>query len=79
MTETRTKEPMTVENAIELVTRKWDANGDCQSCGWHACLYEYGHLPGVMTIDQEMRRVELPCLNPESDGGHRGVRIYFDD
>lgn len=68
---------MTIDEAIELVRRKWDSEGECRSCGWHAALYEYGPLEAVIKIDHERQCVALPCLGEER-WGHRGVRIPFD-
>lgn len=71
---------MTIDEAIELVRRKWGSEGACCSCGWHAALYEYGDLHKAIEIDHDRKRVVLPCLN-QDDGerwSHRGVRIYFD-
>lgn len=70
---------MTLDEAIELVKRKWDDCDGCASCGHHACLYEYGDLADAICIDEEKRRVELPCLSDDEYAcHHRGVRIAFD-
>lgn len=70
---------MTIEEAIELVRRKWNDQGACASCGWHAALEEYGDLRQAIDIDEARHRVELSCLSDDEDAySHRGVRIYFD-
>ncbi len=70
---------MTLDEAIELVTRKWSSNGECASCGWHAALYEYGGLTDTIHINTVRQRVELPCLSDDEErSSHRGVRIPFD-
>lgn len=67
---------MNIDEAITLVRSKWDEQGACQSCGWHAALYEYGPLEE--SIDIMENRVEMSCLNENWEGySHRGVRIYF--
>ena len=58
----------------EIIKREWEKQGMCQSCGYHGLLYEYGDISDI-EINEEMNRIELPCLSGES--GHRGVRIYI--
>lgn len=71
---------MIIEEAIELVRRKWDDEGECASCGWHALLSEYDDLEDEIEINEREHRVELRCLNKDDDdrSDHRGVFIYFD-
>lgn len=73
---------MTKEEAAKVVRDLWDSNGACQSCGWHAALYEYerayGSLEDALDIDESKRRIELSCLSEDDDpSSHRGVRIYY--
>lgn len=69
---------MTQDEAIALVRKRWNADGACCSCGWHAALYEYGDLGYAIDIYPD--HIRLTCLNESGDGGtHRGVRIYFED
>lgn len=68
---------MTIEEAAEIVRRKWNDNDGCRSCGWKSALYEFEPL--TQLIDQsdiDAGFVTLPCHNDE-DGGHRGARVYF--
>lgn len=56
---------------------RWDDQGDCRSCGWHAALYEYGEIgPDVVIWCEES--VWLPCLSQDHDdsGSHRGICVY---
>lgn len=71
---------MTIDEAMDLIRRRWDAEGACQSCGWHAALDEYGDLRDAFDINRHKRRLELSCLSKDTDDAwsHRGVRIYFD-
>lgn len=62
--------------AKELLEQRWDAQGECRSCGWHACLYEHyvcdEQIAGAIDHDDGM--LYLGCLN-EPDEGHRGVTV----
>lgn len=70
---------MTREEAADIVRKKWGADGQCQSCGWHSALYE---MEPIIVDNSEIQEgvVWLPC---RSDGGdsdsHRGVSIHLQD
>jgi hypothetical protein len=70
---------MILEDAIALTKATWDSHGQCDSCGWHAALYEYGDLESEITIDEEGQFIRLRCLSKDSEDRwmHRGVRIPF--
>jgi hypothetical protein len=71
---------MNIEKAIHIVKEKWDAQGECASCGWHAALEEYGDLSEAIYIDEANKRIELSCLgDDENSSSHKGVRIYFSE
>lgn len=57
----------------------WDQSGDCGSCGWHACLYEYYMSDEELASCVENGILHLPCLskNDEDPSSHRGVRIHL--
>jgi len=62
-----------------ILEKKWDAEGDCASCGWHACLYEHevtdDDIKDALIGDGFIR---LGCLNKDDDGSlHRGIKIYI--
>ena len=71
---------MTIDEAIALVRQRWDEEGACGSCGWHAALYEYGELAYAITIDKRDGCIRLPCLSDDAEDAwsHRGVRIWID-
>jgi hypothetical protein len=60
---------------------KWDSEGMCASCGWHAALYEHD------VTDQEIANalesgglLRLTCVGWKSHDDcdtHRGVRIFI--
>ena len=63
----------------EILKQKWDSEGSCDSCGWHACLYEHyvDDADIIDAIDNNEGVLMLSCKNYE-DGdpvGHRGVKI----
>ena len=68
--------------ARKVLESKWDAKGDCQSCGWHACLYEYDVSDEEIAyaLDNDNGELELSCQNYEYGDpvGHRGVKIKID-
>ncbi len=69
---------MTIEEAIECVTRNWSRHGACVSCGWYGELYEYPNLAELLVIREEDRRIELNCLSDSDDSDtHAGIRIPF--
>lgn len=64
------------------LARRWDAEGACRSCGWHALLSEYD--TGDADLDEALRMrgglLWLPCLSKNEDGSdHRGVSIDLTD
>ena len=65
---------MNTEEAWELAEKHWDESGCCNSCGWHASLYEYDKDDIVICDD----RIELPCISRDADDPslHRGITIY---
>jgi hypothetical protein len=79
-----TKEQITPEviaNARAELERRWDAEGECGSCGWHAALYEH-HVDDDDLADalRHGGRLKLGCRNHEYGDpvGHRGVVIVLD-
>lgn len=78
MTTNTTKEE--VAAARQRLEQKWDAEGDCGSCGWHACLYE--HYVSDEDIENALECDDgwlfLDCISKDADepGSHRGIKIY---
>lgn len=68
-----------ISEARKILVSKWDAEGDCQSCGWHACLYEHDITDEDVAdaLDNNNGELELACQNYEYGDpvGHRGVKI----
>lgn len=71
-----------VLQAKKRLEEKWDNEGDCGSCGWHACLYEH-HVEDweiALALDQNKGLLELTCVSkddPDDRYSHRGVRIFI--
>lgn len=73
-----------VKAARLVLEQKWDLYGDCNSCGFHACLYEHD------VEDSDIRDalinnrgvLELTCKNTSLGNDrfdHRGVTIHLID
>lgn len=67
-----------VAEAFSELERRWDGEGQCSSCGWHAALYE--HRVTYDDVAEALRNgglLELGCQNYEHGDpiGHRGVVI----
>lgn len=68
-----------VDAARKVLEEKWDAQGDCGSCTWHACLYEHD-VDDVMiahALEYEDGLLRLNCVNKTADEpeSHRGIKI----
>ena len=72
--------PEQITEARKTLEAKWDDEGQCGSCGWHALLYEHDvedcDIAEALDDDGILR---LGCLskNDEDRGSHRGVKIYI--
>ena len=68
-----------IDAACRRLENKWDAEGDCKSCGWHACLYEHMIKDSEISeaLDNNNGVLELSCQNYEYGDpvGHRGIEI----
>lgn len=42
---------MTIEEAAQIIRKKWEMFGECDDCGWHASINEYEPLEEY--LDQE--------------------------
>lgn len=67
-----------VAKAFVELERRWDGEGQCESCGWHAALYE--HRVTYDDVAEALRhggRLHLGCRNHEHGDphDHRGVVI----
>lgn len=70
-----------INDARELLKQKWDSEGQCGSCGWHAALYEHDvedyEIAEALDGDGE---IHLTCQNDdvgEERFNHRGVKIVL--
>lgn len=71
----------TIAKARAELERRWDKEGECGSCGWHAALYE--HCVDDDDLAEAIEnggRLELGCRNHEYGDpvGHRGVVIILE-
>lgn len=69
-----------IAKARAELERRWDEEGACQSCGWHAALYE--HRVTDEDLADAIRNgglLMLSCLSEDDDPEmHRGVRIKLE-
>ncbi len=70
-----------IAEARAELERRWDGEGGCNSCGWHAALYEH------QVDDEDIAEaicngglLELGCISKDDDDAwrHRGVRIQLE-
>ena len=70
-----------INAARKVLEKKWQSEGECQSCGWHASLYQYEIDDDDIedAIDGNGGLLYLPCLSRDCDDtyDHRGVRIQL--
>lgn len=69
-------------NVQDMVARVWDAQGGCNSCGWHSSLSE--HMPfdeDDLVVARGRVTVWVPCLNEEGhpEEAHRGHLLDLGD
>jgi hypothetical protein len=70
-----------VREARARLEQKWDSEGSCGSCGWHALLAEHYvddvDIAEALTIGNGW--LELSCISKDDEArdDHRGVRIYI--
>lgn len=65
---------------IEILEKYWDEYGMCNSCSWHAALYE--HEPEWGDWDKEKGCFFFYCKNkdyPDEAIDHRGVEVYISE
>lgn len=64
--------------ARALLEQRWNAEGACGSCGWHAALYEHDVDDAMLAeaLDNDDGVLRMPCQSDDGDAySHRGVRI----
>ena len=70
--------PADVSRAHLLLEQKWDAEGACTSCGWHAALYEHG-VDDDDIADALLNGgiLTLACISKDDEtcDSHRGTSI----
>ena len=66
-----------IELARKTLEAKWDSEGECASCGWHAALWE--HSVDDWEIEEALNNggiLELSCISDDEDSwSHRGIKI----
>lgn len=70
--------PEQIAAARVLLEQRWDAEGACDSCGWHAGLYEHRVDDTMLSnaLDNEGGLLRLSCQSEDEDAySHRGARI----
>lgn len=67
--------------ARQRLETKWDAEGDCGSCGWHACLYEHHvsdeDIAHALEFDDGVLHLSCISKDDEDSCAHRGIKIYI--
>ena len=73
--------PQVIAAARDELERRWEKEGECSSCGWHAALYEH------KVTDDDLREallngglLHLACLSEDDEDpfGHHGVKIKLE-
>lgn len=67
-----------IQEARKILESKWDSEGDCSSCGWHALLGEYDIEDSDIAdcLNNANGILYLGCLSEDEDNwGHRGTKI----
>lgn len=71
--------PEQIAAARVLLEQRWDAEGSCGSCGWHAALYEHRVDDSMLAdaLDNTGGVLRLSCQSDDDEESfrHRGVRI----
>lgn len=73
--------PETIAKARAELERRWDGEGECRSCGWHAALYEHRvEDDDLAWAIRNGGRIELGCRSKDDDEAfrHRGVVITLE-
>jgi hypothetical protein len=71
---------VTIEEAAEIVRKKYDDADGCRSCGWKSALYEFGPLEQWIDKDDiDEGRVYFSCQSEDAseNGGHKGYYVYL--
>ncbi len=70
-----------VAAARKRLEQKWENEGDCCSCGWHAALYEHRVEDWEIAnaLDANKGILELTCQSKDADDrySHRGVTVII--
>lgn len=72
--------PEQIAKARAELERRWNDEGECGSCGWHAALYEHDvDDDDLAEAINDGGCLELGCRNHEFGDpiGHRGVVIVL--
>lgn len=72
---------MNIDEARRRLEDRWDNQGECRSCGWHAALYEHDVTDSDLeyAIEHNDSVLELGCASVDADEGapHRGVKVFL--
>ena len=77
--EPATGAPEEISNGWQVLRKKWDSEGQCLSCGWHALLSE--HEVEDVDIKEAVESdgiLYLECLSKDDEEhrhSHRGIKI----
>lgn len=77
----RLSEQLRIDAARKRLEELWDSHGTCDSCGWHAALYEHNvsdaDILEALTTDKGI--LHLSCKNKDDEDrySHRGVKIFI--
>ena len=70
-----------IKEARTLLESKWDSEGICGSCGWHALLYEHNVSDDEIeeALDNDGGWLFLTCVSKDDDDSysHRGIEIMI--
>lgn len=71
-----------IDAARARLEAKWDSEGACTSCDWHAALYEHGVTDAEIAeaLDSEDGLLWLYCVSKDDDDSysHRGITVRID-
>ena len=66
-----------LEEAKAKLAAKWDGEGQCSSCGWHATIgeHEIDDEDILSAINTNRGVLKLSCVNKNGYEGCRGIKI----
>ena len=68
-----------IAEARQTLINRWDSEGQCNSCGWWALLYEHDVTDADIAeaLEHDNGVLHLNCVSKDADDpcSHRGVRV----